>query len=318
MGFLNEKNGINNEIAILMEEVSKLVSEAQCVNLELVNAEKEVLNEVEIRFNEVIVTDHYMAYGVNNYKITFSKTLFGADVNFLCAISQGKNYQCIENFLKIPKNRVKNCFLINKDTFKPMIVLHIYYVVDKMVYIENKDAIFHELEHCFQYAMRLKNIENYNPLLNDKTNYETALKMMESNDVYEKYVGVVYYLSDYSEQDAIVQGLQGELQGLKSFFVYDKYEDSKTRVYLENLENGIRFLKKRFLKNKSKYKANEVCKKLGLTCEQLINIGENALQRLRTKIGKVISFYTFNPLDEMVRKPLFNKVIDETLEDIRK
>ena len=40
MGFLNEKNGINNEITILMEEVSKLVSEAQCVNLELVNAEK--------------------------------------------------------------------------------------------------------------------------------------------------------------------------------------------------------------------------------------------------------------------------------------
>ena len=45
MGFLNEKNGINNEITVLMEEVSKLVSEAQCVNLELVNAEKEVLNE---------------------------------------------------------------------------------------------------------------------------------------------------------------------------------------------------------------------------------------------------------------------------------
>ena len=61
-----------------------------------------------------------------------------------------------------------------------------------------------------------------------------------------------------------------------------------------------------------------VCKKLGLTCEQLINIGENALQRLRTKIGKVISFYTFNPLDEMARKPLFNKIINETLEDIRK
>ena len=307
MGFLSKENGPCEEMSIIMEEVSKLVTEAQCVNLELVNTEKEVLNEVEIKFNEVIVTDHYMAYGVNNYKITFSKTLFGVDVKFLCAISQGKNYQCIENFLKI-----------HKDTVKPMIVLHIYYVVDKMVYIENKDAIFHELEYCFQYAMRLKNIENYNPLLNDKTNYETALKMMESNDVYEKYVGIVYYLSDYSEQDAIVQGLQGELQGLKSFFVYDKYEDSKTRVYLENLENGIRFLKKRFLKNKSKYKANEVCKKLGLTCEQLINIGENALQRLRTKIGKVISFYTFNPLDEMARKPLFNKVIDETLEDIRK
>ena len=184
--------------------------------------------------------------------------------------------------------------------------------------MNNEDSIFHELEHLYQYIMKKRNIKNYNPLLTDKTNYETALKMMESNDVYEKYVGIVYYLSDYSEHDAIVQGLQGELQGLKSFFVYDKYEDSKTRVYLENLENGIRFLKKRFLKNKSKYKANEVCKKLGLTCEQLINIGENALQRLRTKIGKVISFYTFNPLDEMARKPLFNKIINETLEDIRK
>lgn len=97
MGFLSKENGPCEEMGIIMEEVSKLVTEAQCVNLELVNAEKEVLNEIETRFNEVIVTNHYMTYGVNNYKITFSKTFFGADVKFLCVISQGK----IANVLRI-------------------------------------------------------------------------------------------------------------------------------------------------------------------------------------------------------------------------
>ena len=86
MGFLSKENGPCEEMSIIMEEVSKLVTEAQCVNLELVNTEKEVLNEVEIKFNEVIVTDHYMAYGVNNYKITFSKALFSLETSSLARL----------------------------------------------------------------------------------------------------------------------------------------------------------------------------------------------------------------------------------------
>ena len=39
---------------------------------------------------------------------------------------------------------------------------------------------------------------------------------------------------------------------------------------------------------------------------------------LEQKLEKSLVFNTFNPLDEMARKPLFNKIINETLEDIRK
>ena len=37
MGFLSKENGPCEEMSIIMEEVSKLVTEAQCVNLELVS-----------------------------------------------------------------------------------------------------------------------------------------------------------------------------------------------------------------------------------------------------------------------------------------
>ena len=310
MGFLNEKNGINNEITILMEEVTHLISESQSVNNDIFKCEKLLIKHIDDEFKKIVKTDDYQKYGVNNYMLTFYENIFGDNVKIICAISQGKTIECLNNFLKQSKNRVENSFNIDKKTFECKIILHVYYVVDKMINMNNKDSIFHELEHLYQYIMKKRNIKNYNPLLTDKTNYNSAIELMNLGDVLEKNIGFVYYFSDYNEQDAMVQGLVGELKALKSFEIYSKYQDSNTRKYLKLYEKSISFIKRETDEN-----IDAICSRLGINKTKLLKIGEDGLNRFKKKIGKVLNYLTYNPLNE-AKKTLFDEISEEILKEI--
>ena len=310
MGFLNEKNGINNEITVLMEEVTHLINESQSVNNDIFKCEKLLIKHIDDEFKKIVKTDDYQKYGINNYMLTFYENIFGDNVKIICAISQGKTIECLNNFLKQNKNRVENSFNIDKKTFECKIILHVYYVVDKMINMNNKDSIFHKLEHLYQYIMKKRNIKNYNPLLTDKTNYNSAIELMNSGDALEKNIGFVYYFSDYNEQDAMVQGLVGELKALKSFEIYSKYQDSNTRKYLKLYEKSISFIKRETDEN-----IDAICSRLGINKTKLLKIGEDGLNRFKKKIGKVLNYLTYNPLNE-AKKTLFDEISEEILKEI--
>lgn len=310
MGFLNKKNGVNNEITILMEEISHLISESQSVNNDVLKCEKLLIKHIDDEFKKIVKTDDYQKYGVNNYMLAFYENIFGDNVKIICIISQGKTVECLNNFLKQNKNRVENSFNIDKKTLECKIILHVYYVADKMINMNNEDSIFHEVEHLYQYIMKKRNVKNYNPLLTDKTNYNSAIELMNSGDILEKNIGFVYYFSDYNEQDAMIQGLVGELKELKSFEIYNKYQDSNTRKYLKLYEKSISFIKRESDKN-----IDIICSRLGINKTKLLKIGEVGLNRFKKKIGKVLNYLTYNPLNE-AKKTLFNEISEEMLKEI--
>lgn len=204
-------------------------------------------------------------------------------------ILQAKDKSCLLKALTENSFKNINSFNIDSNTLEESLNLFICFI-GKSLYFEGCN-FSHEIEHAYQHFCKKNTIKDYNPTIKDKTIYNKFFDLMNSSDNIEKYIGIIGYLSTYSEQDAFVQGLVEELDGVTGSEVYIKYGKSETRITLNNYQKSIQLLLKKYNDKELKEKIDNICSSCGMTFNSFIKNGQVGLKRFEGKIGKVLKHF---------------------------
>lgn len=294
-----------DEFRKLITEVNNLIKESQSVSFIVDKISENLVKRIKQICNKILVVDKYGKYGINTYRTGFTESILDNNIFIDCIVIQGKNYECLKNYLTI-EEIPENCFFVNRETKEECLRIIVYYVGNNIYMESNSDAIYHEVEHLYQHLLRKKNDKKYNFLDRDKL-YDTGIKLMKSSSFYEQKIGILIYLSDIYEQDAFVQGLYGELKNnYSNSFI--EYEKTSIRKVLYNYETSLKIIKKDYSKHKKEIDA--ILDKNNISYRRLIKNSEFGIKRFKSKIGKVLSYFIFN-INEILSKPLFEEIIDD-------
>ena len=298
---MDTKQQINEKI---VEYTNKLISEASSVSLEINSVRKGLIKVVETEI-EPILSDTYGKNGVNllYHKVIYE--MWGNKVPVFCTIVHATDKSCLVNYLSSSEVR-ENSFEIDIKTNQEKLFLTLFFIRNGLFFNGNADSISHELEHAYQHFCKKNNVKDYDPFVKDRNNYQKYVNLCNSGDMVETCIGFVGYLSDYGEQDAIIQGLSGEMDGTSSGEVYVKFEQTATINVLNNYKTALNILKKRYVKEKYKKQIDSICSEFNITFNKFIKNGEVGLKRLEYKIGKVLRYYSNNG-----EKTLFERIIED-------
>ena len=293
----------------IISEINNLIKESQSVSLVVDEICQNLMEKIDKVCGNVLIVDSYGKYGINTYRTGFSETILENTVFVDCVIVQGKNIECLKHYLTIEK-MPENCFFIDKKTKQESLRFIVYYIGEDMWY-NNMDAIYHEVEHLYQHLLRKKKDKSYD-FLKQEEDYNNGIKLMNSTSFFEQKIGILLYMSDLKEQDAFVQGLCGELKGFYGSGNFIEYEKTTVRRVLYNYETSLKILKKEYLKNKEEI--DKILEKHNINYKKLIKNSELGIKRFRSKIGRVLSYFTFNPKD-VLTKSLFKEIVEEISKD---
>lgn len=288
----------------IVEEVNALINEASSVSMEVNNVRKNLIDTIE-KDVETVLPDAYGKNGVNLLYRKLDYEMWGNKIPVFCTIVHAKDKSCLVNYLNNSNVR-ENSFEIDLKTRQEKLFLTLFFVGNGLFFHGNPDSISHELEHVYQHFCKKNNVEDYDPFIKDRKNYQKYVDLCNSEDKVEKCVGFVGYLSDYSEQDAMIQGLAGEMDGVSSGEVYVRFEKTATINVLKNYRTALKILKKRYPEEKYKRQIDSLCSEFGVTFNKFVKNGEVGLKRFEYKIGKVLKYYSNSS-----EKTLFERIIED-------
>lgn len=260
----------------LITEINNIIKEEYGISQELDSIVSSLIEKIEC---EVKNSDKTKVgnYTKNNGKITIA--LNNANINVYWGGYFFNSEQDYFNFMKT--HILPNGFIYDING----LMVSIIYVNGKIYNTSLYDTLYHELEHAYQ-ETKMKHE------FGSKSLYQYAVSKINSKNYSEKQLSTIIYASSKSEQDAMVNGLYGEI---KNTFLKNGIHDidniilnSEAIIWLNNLNQALEYVKK----NKNNHELIAAVgffkKNFGYDMKKFLRIGRGSIPIFKRKIGRVI------------------------------
>lgn len=269
MDLINE-NLIRNRIKAVINEELHIAAESK----RIVN---NIISELSPSLSSCPITTDDNGFRYKEGKVQVESGNTKINIFYRCYIF--KNNDEYEDFISLYDIDRQYSVRINKRlSFINVTFYTINGNLSKNVKSELRDTLYHEVSHVYQQLMANKNYRFNN-------DYSTAFDYLNSNDAIKRYVALVIYLSNKSEQIAYANGLYGFLENeYKNNDMFDAKAYKRSAIYK---------LLKQCYEAKMLFKDNreEVCRELNmysLSYNRLNALCDQTIKSLEQKIGRVL------------------------------
>lgn len=207
---LNEELGISNDVNLIVTRIKNLVSDDYARNEE--DDSKRVRLKLSPRKN------------IPSFKNTIYVDFEQEKIKVVYYVVKEKTI----GFLTY-----KNLYKSYYDTKDNYIRLYLSEKNGKINWIHYANTLQHEVEHFYQQYKKGKS------LLNDKNleKYDKNRKLRNSNNLYEKIIGFVYYYYNKIERNAIMNGLyRSIMENNEEDYIIEPEEILKNDTHYKNIQ----------------------------------------------------------------------------------
>ena len=160
--------------------------------------------------------------------------------------------------------------------FEKMLWINIpIFVINEKLPDDLFDTVYHEIEHAFQ---TIKMGHGFG----GQDKYVLAISNLKNNSSYERTIAEIVYSMTRSEQDALVNGMYGQLKNKSTILTLDDdFKNSEAYIWLKKLHDGIKLVE-------STNDYDGVILKYGWNRENFINIAKKSEKEFLNRITRVL------------------------------
>jgi len=250
---------------IFRQRINRLITEEFGINNDFDEVAKATANSITKSLTSLNFTKRNDGTLVKNYKETV--TLNNKRVSIYVTNYYFETIEEKEDF------QANHIILQSYNPITNMIMIPLYTIGENNDYEEFYDTIYHELDHFFKDTF-LQSPKYPTP------KYLKAISNLESENEISRRIAEVYYCADRNEQDAMINGLYGNLSNVN-------YCDDWAEI-LKNTEAAI-WIKKLY-DNYKFFKSNEIDEKYlnGKSKESFINFIIKVIKSFERKFARTV------------------------------
>lgn len=284
---------IDKEYSLLLEistDINKAINEELGIADEVKNASDFIKNEIISKLNQE--NKNIIADGVSSKKINFSEKVFNKTIHFQIGYYNFKDKIYYQKYIN-KYGDFEGSSVSNDGKFN-YIQINFYSISG---YIDNKnlsDTIQHELEHIFQQVKAKKSFGG-------QQLYNYSFQFLNTNNLNDRALAIIVYMSRQSEIDAFINGLYGFLKN--GHKLLGSREDIKESPIYQQLVN-LKWAKKYIIDNINNIELQQAIavyqNNYDINYNKFLKLADYAIDNVNQKIGRVIIKYKNDCLKEGV------------------